>query len=176
MPVILALIGIAVAALVWYSRAQRAADVASDLIGAAADVKNAARRFGFRRRANQHAVEGVDDPVLAISALAQAYLEMDDLPTAEARAKTDHALRKYLAIDAETAQESAILGRWLVEECQGPTPAFPRLAKKLKAIDGADHFEPLMAILRDITEATGGTPSNRQADALTELARIFRLT
>lgn len=176
MHIIIALVGICIAGYVWFNRAQRAADVATDLIGAAQDVKNAARRFGFRRRANQHPVDGIDDPKLAVGALAVAFLELDDLPTAEARTRTDHALRKHLALDGEAAKEITILGRWFVEECQGPTPAFSRLAKKLKAIDGAAHFQPLMSILGDITDATGGTPSHRQSDALTELARIFRLT
>jgi hypothetical protein len=175
MHIILALVGLAVAGLIWFNRAQRAADVATDLIDVAGALKNAPRRFGFRRRANQHPVEGIEDPKLAIGALAQAFLELDDLPTTEARTKTDHALRKHLAIAGETAQELTVLGRWLVEECQGPVSAFPRLARKLKAIDGADHFDDLMAVLTDITQATGGTPSARQTDALTELARIFRL-
>ena len=175
MHIIIAIIGIAISAYVWMNRAQRASHVAGDLINAAADVKNAARRFGFRRRANQPPVEGIDDPKLAIGGLAVAFLEMDDLPTAEARAKTDHALRKHLDMDGETAQEVTVLGRWFVEECQGPVQAFPRLAKKLKALDGANSFQPMMAVLADITAATGATPSARQSDALAQIARIFRL-
>lgn len=175
MHIIIALAGLAVTAYIWINRARRGADVAGELINAAADVKNAARRFGFRRRANQHPVEGIDDPKLAIGGLAMAFLEMDDLPTAEARSQTDLALRKHLKIDGQTAQEIAVLGRWFVEECHGPQAGFSRLAKKLKNIDGAASFEPLMAILKDITQAGGGTPSARQSDALTELARVFRL-
>ncbi|MDO5642443.1 MAG: hypothetical protein Q4G26_08690 [Paracoccus sp. (in: a-proteobacteria)] len=34
------------------------------------DLANAPRRFGFRRRANAHPVEGVEDPALARSACA----------------------------------------------------------------------------------------------------------
>ena len=175
MHIILALAGLAVTAYIWLNRAKQSADVAGELVNAAIDVKNAARRFGFRRRANQHSVDGIDDPKLAIGGLAVAFLELDDLPTAEARAKTDHALRKHLDLDGETAQEVTVLGRWFVEECQGPVQAFPRLAKKLKALDGAASFQPLMAVLGDITAATGGTPSGRQSDALAQLARIFRL-
>ena len=175
MHIILALAGIAVTAYVWMNRAKRSADVSGELMDVAMDVRNAARRFGFRRRANQHPVDGIDDPKLAIGGLATAFLEMDDLPTAEARSKTDHALRKHLDLDGETAQEIAVLGHWFVEECQGAVQAFPRLAKKLKALDGSSSFRPLMAVLGDITQATGGTPSARQSDALAQLARIFRL-
>lgn len=175
MPLLLALIGIAITAYVWFNRAQRVSHVAGDLINVAADVRNAARRFGFRKRANRHPVEGIDDPKLVIGAMATAFLELDDLPNAEARSLTDLSLRKHLNLDAATAQEITVLGRWFVEECKGPVPAFPRLAKKLKVIDGAASFETLMAVLKDVAEAGGGAPSARQSDALTELARIFRL-
>ncbi len=175
MPILLALIGVAVTAYIWMNRAKRGADIAGELIDAAADVKNAARRFGFRRRANQHPVDGIDDPKLAIGGLAVAFLEMDDLPTADARAQMDLSLRKHLAIDGETAQEITVLGRWFVEECNGPVQAFPRLAKKLNRLDGASYFNDLMAVLTDITQSTEGGPSPRQSDALADLARIFRL-
>lgn len=175
MHIILALLGAAVAVVVWLNRAQRAADVAGDLMGAASDVKNAARRFGFRRRANQHPVQGIEDPQVAIGGLACAYLAMDDLPTAEGRKTMDIALRKHLKMDADAAQEVAVLGHWLVEQSNGPVPAFPRLAKKLKELDGGATFEPLMAILKDISQAGDGSPSARQSEALSDLARVFRL-
>jgi hypothetical protein len=157
------------------NRAKRGVEFAGDLIGVASDVKNAARRIGFRRRANQHPVEGIDDPNLAIGALAVAFLEMDDLPTSETRTQMDLSLRKHLNIGANTAQEIAILGRWFVEECHGPVQAFPRLAKKLHKLDGATYFNDLMAVLSDITQTSAGGPTPRQSEALTDLARIFRL-
>jgi len=175
MHILIALVGIAISAYIWLNRAQRASDVAGDLIGAANDVKNAARRFGFRRRSGQHVVEGIDDPSLAIGAIAMAFWELDDLPTADARAHTDLSLRKHLGIDAETAQEIAILGRWFVEESGGPTQGFERLTRKLRKLDGGGSFQTLMVVLGDITAIGGGTPSARQSEALSELARIFRL-
>ena len=51
----------------------------------------------------------------------------------------------------------------------------PRLAKKLQRLDGANSFEPMMAVLKDIVAAGGGTPSQRQSEALAEIAHIFRL-
>ena len=175
MPILIALIGATITAYVWMNRAKRGADIAGDLIGAASDVKNAARRFGFRRSANQHPVEGIDDPKLAIGGLAVAFLEMDDLPTSDARAQMDMSLRKHLGLDAATAQEITVLRRWFVEECRGPVQAFPRLAKKLYRLDGASYFNDLMAVLTDITLISDGGPSTRQSEALSDLARIFRL-
>lgn len=175
MPILIALIGAAITAYIWMNRAKRGAEIAGDLIGTATDVKNAARRSGFRRRANQYPVEGIDDPKLAIGGLAVAFLEMDDLPTSDARVQMDVFLRKHLNLNAETAQEMAILGRWFVEECNGPVQAFPRLAKKLYRLDGASHFNDLMAVLTDITQTSAGGPSTRQSEALADLARVFRL-
>jgi len=175
MHIVLAVIGVAVAAYVWMMRAQRGAQAAGELMDMAADVKNAARRFGFRRRAGQHPVNSIEDPKLAIGALAAAYIELDDLPTADARARVDISLRKRLNIDGAAAQEIAILGRWLVTECGGAEPAFPRLAKKLKAIDGAHSFDLLMAVLGDAGQTKGSMPSPRQSQALGDLAQIFRM-
>lgn len=175
MPVLIALIGAAITAYIWMNRAKQGAEIAGDLINTAADVKNAARRFGVRRCANQHAGEGIDDPKLAIGGRAVAFLEMDDLPTSDARAQMNMSLRKHLNLNAETAQEMAIRGSWFTEECNGPFQAFPRLAKKLYRLDGASSFNGLMAVLTDITQTSDGGPSTRQPEALADLARVFRL-
>lgn len=175
MPILIALIGAAITAYIWMNRAKRGAEIASDLIDVASELKNAPRRYGFRRRANQHPVDGIEEPNLAISGLAVAFLEMDNLPTADARAQMDVSLRKHLGLDAKQAQEITVMGRWFVEECHGAVQAFPRLAKKLHKLDGASHFNNLMAILTEITQSTEGGPSTRQSEALTDLARIFRL-
>jgi len=95
---------------------------------------------------------------------------------AQTRARMDVALRKHLQLDAENAQEIAVLGRWLVEESGGPTQGFERLARKLRKLDAGDSFDRLMAVLSDIADAADGPPSARQSDALADLARIFRVS
>lgn len=176
MHILLALAGLATAAYFIVIRARTGAEVATELIDMAADVRAAARRFGFRRRTNQHPVDGVDDPNLAIGALATAFLELDDLPTADQRTALDLSLRKHLDVDGGTAQEIAVLSRWLVESCTGPAAAFPRLAKRLRTVDGGASFPALMQVLGDVTAASqNAKPSHRQSDALAELSRIFRL-
>lgn len=176
MHILLALVGLATAAYFLIVRARTGAQVATELLDVAQDVRSAARRFGFRRRTNQHPVDGIDDPKLAIAGLATAFLELDDLPTADQRAALDLSLRKNLDIDAPTAQEIEVLGRWFVESCNGPVAAFPRLSKRLRTIDGGASFPTLMTVLGEITAASqSASPSNRQSDALTGLSRIFRL-
>ncbi|MBL9057650.1 MAG: hypothetical protein JNJ84_15395, partial [Rhodobacteraceae bacterium] len=83
MPVILSVIAAAGAVLWWMYRARAAGQVAQDLAGAASDVLNAARRFGFQRRANLHPVESIDKPELAVGAIGLAFLELDGLPSQE---------------------------------------------------------------------------------------------
>ena len=176
MPFILAILGAIAAGYIWYLRTRTAASVAQDLAGAASDVLNAARRFGFRRRANVHPVESIDDPNLAIAALGSAFLELDDLPTAEQRAALLRALQSHTYQDLSGAEESLILGRWLVGECNGAEPAVTRLARRLAKLDRKGAFEPAMAVLRDVAAAGSGTLSRRQKEALDEIARAFGVT
>ncbi|MEM9871325.1 MAG: hypothetical protein AAF822_08705 [Pseudomonadota bacterium] len=172
MPVILGLVALATAAFFLIVRARRGAEVASDVMDMAGDVAAAARRFGFRRRYNQHPVDSVDEPNLAIAALATAFIALDDLPTADDRKRLDIALRKHLSLDASGAQEIEVLGQWLVSECNGAEPAVPRLAKRLNKLDGGASFATLMEVI----QTAARTPlSRRQAAALQDIKTAFRL-
>ena len=172
MHVILGIIGIATAAYFLVLRARRGAEVASDVMDMAGDVAAAARRFGFRRRYNQHPVDSVEEPNLAIAALATAFVALDDLPTQEDRKRLDIALRKHLNLDASGAQEIEVLGQWLVSECNGAEPAVLRLAKRLNKIDGAASFATLMEVIQSAARAP---LSQRQSAALHDIKTAFRL-
>lgn len=173
MPIVLALIAALGGAYIWYIRAKSAAQMTSELADVASDVMAAARRFGFRRRLNLHPVESIDEPNLAIAALAVAYLELDGLPTAEARMALLHSMQSHTWQNLTQAEESLILGRWLVNESQGPQMAVQRLARRLVKLDRKDSFEPLMAVLKDISAANGGRVTDRQREALEEISRAF---
>lgn len=176
MPVLIALVSAAVVAWLWYNRARTAGHIAQDLVEAASDVMNAARRFGFRRRANVHPVDSIDDSRVAIAALGCAFLELDDLPTAEQRGALLRALQKHLAMDLTAAEEAVVLGRWLVNECSGPAPAVPRLARRLAKLDRAGSFQPLLSVLNEVSAASGGTLSTRQTEALEQVQRAFGIS
>ncbi|AXI46036.1 hypothetical protein C1J03_08420 [Sulfitobacter sp. SK012] len=174
MPILLGLIGLAASAYFVIVRVKRGAEMASGLMDAAQDVRGAARRFGFRRQGNQHPVEAVEDPNLAVAALATAFMQLDDLPTADARRALDVALRCHLNLDGDTAQEIEVLGHWLVEQCGGAAPAFSRLSKRLHKLDEGASFPTLIEILSEVTSAgSKGGPSTRQSEALTDLAHVF---
>ncbi|MEZ5778397.1 MAG: hypothetical protein R3E44_08550 [Paracoccaceae bacterium] len=176
MPIIIGLIGAVTVAFIWIMRMRNAAEMTHELAGVAQDVMSAARRLGFRKKYNTHPVESVDEPHLAISAIAIAFLELDGLPTAEQQDALLRSLQSHTGQGLKDAEESLILGRWLVNESNGPAPAVSRLARRLAKIDRAGGFNPLMGVLNDIaTAGRGGVVSDRQKDALAEIARAFKL-
>jgi hypothetical protein len=170
MPFLVALLGIIGAAYFWAQRARNARDVMGDVADMANDVRLAARRFGFSRKMNVHPVERIEDPRLAIAAIGSAFLELDDLPTAEQRKLLQVQVRSKLRASAEEAEEMEILGRWFMTECGGAEPAVARISRKLYKIGGADQMEPLM----DILKASVTTLSDRQRDALEDITRAMR--
>ena len=171
MPFLVALLGIIGAAYFWAQRARNARDVMGDVADMANDVRLAARRFGFSRKMNVHPVESIEDPRLAIAAIGSAFLELNDLPTAEQRKLLQVQIRSKLLASAEEAEEIEILGRWFMTECGGAEPAVARISRKLYKIGGADQMEPLM----DILKASVTTLSDRQRDALEDITRAMRV-
>ena len=170
MPFILAILSAAAVAYFWMNRARDASNLVGDLANAANDVRLAARRFGFTRKTNIHPVEAIEDADVAVGALSVAFLELDDLPTADQRDALEAALAKALALPQKDAAEMAILGRWLVNECGTPSQAVARTSRKLFKLNGPDSFEPLMQVIGDIAGAGNGL-SESQKDAL-ELSLI----
>lgn len=175
MPFIIGLIGIIGAAYFWAQRARGASVIAEDIVGMAGDVMNAARRFGFRRRANVHPVESLDDADVAVAAVGIAFLEMGGLPSVEQQEALIRSLQSHLGQSHDKAQEAIILGRWLVSECGGAQQGFDRLSRRLYKLRGHDGFEPLLAVLKDVAGAGRGELVARQSEALAGLAAVFRL-
>lgn len=176
MPFLLGLLGIATAAYFLVIRARRGAEIATELMDVAGDVRAAARRFGFRRRTNVHPVDSIDDTNLALGGLATAFFELDELPTADARKALDRQMRAQMGLDADATQEIAVLGHWFVETCGGAQAAVPRLAKRLYTLDKGASFATLMAVIQGTVQQTGQDLSIRQREALDDIKRAFRLT
>ncbi|MFM7445266.1 MAG: hypothetical protein ACKO2N_15405 [Tabrizicola sp.] len=177
MPYIIALLGILAGAYFWIIRARAAADAARDLTGVAQDVMAAARRFGFRRRYNEHPVESLEEPDVAIAGAGIAFLELGGLPTSEQHDRLIASLQSHLGQNQGKAEEAVILGRWLITECGGAQPGLARLVRRLYKLRGADSFQPLMAVLKDVSaSARDSAISTRQREALEEIARLYRIT
>ena len=172
MPFIIALLGIIGAAYFWANRARNARDMMGEVADMANDVRLAARRFGFTRKMNVHPVESIEDPRLAIASIAAAFIELDDLPTAEQRQLLIVQLRSKLRADAEEAEEMGVLGRWFMNECGGAEQAIARISRKLYKLGGAEQMEPLMDLLK---ASVSNDLSARQRDALEDITRAMRV-
>jgi hypothetical protein len=173
LPYIVAALAVLGGAYFWLMRARMGLEAARELSGVASDVMAAARRFGFRRRLNEHPVDSLGDPNVAVAAAGLAFLELADLPTAEDRDALIVSLQYHLRLEEDAAREGLILGRWLVNECGGAQPGLDRLARRLVRMRGAYALEPLMAVLKDV--ASRGGLNDRQRDALDGVARSFKL-
>lgn len=174
MPVILAVLAIAAGVIFWTMRARNAVGAARELADMAGDVMSAARRFGFRRRYNEHPVDSLTDGDVAIAGLGIAFMELGGLPSTQQHEALMASLRDRLGHGAKKAQEAVVLGRWLVNECGGPDAGFARLGKRLVRLQGAAAFEPATGVLRDVAAAGHGQVSDRQRETMEDLVRLFR--
>ncbi len=172
MPIILGLLAAVGFAIFWMTRARQAADITSELADAAAGVLNAARRFGFRRQANVHPVESIEQVNLAIGGLAVAFGQLTAIPTAEQQSALLRALQSNLKIGLTEAEETVVLGNWFVTQCNGAEPAVSRLARKLNKLGGQKALNEALSV---INAATVGDLSVKQREALAEIARVFQL-
>jgi len=170
MPIILLILTAIGGAIWWWVR-----NNPRDAIHAAQDVvttvRNAPRKLAFRRQMNAHPVEGIDDPRIAICAIAQAFIELDDLPTKDQRQHLHLMLRTKLRCDEAEAEEMEVLGRWLLTQSNGPKPAIPRLGRRLNKIEGDASWGLLQDILAELVE---GDLSSAQTDAIDDIRLAFR--
>jgi hypothetical protein len=170
MPILIGILTAVIGLVWWWVR-----NNPRETIGIAKDVattaRNAPRKLAFRRQANIHPVEGIDDERIVICAIAQSFIELDDLPTAEKRDHLDRLLRTELVCTREEAYEMQVLGRWLMTECRGPQEAISRLGKRLRKIDGGHAWHDLQSLLGPLA---GEALSQRQVSAVEDLKLILR--
>lgn len=173
MHILIGLAGLIGTVAFWMIRARMAANAASDIADLAGSVMGAARRFGFRRRHDKHPVECIDDTTLAAGALTVAFLDLGGSQTEEARTTHLLALQEHFVIDKATAEELLVMGNWLINECNGPTPAATRLSKRLMKLTGSHALDAPLQVINDVARARGGL-TDSQRDVLHDMRRIFR--
>lgn len=170
MPILMAILAAVGGAIWWYIRnnPRDALDTASDVV---TTVRNAPRRLAFRKQTKSHPVEGIDDPRIAICAIAQSFIELDELPTAEQRKQLHLLMRTKLRCGEEEAQEMEVLGRWLVTQCNTAKEAVPRLGRRLRKIDDGTAWDLMQDVLSDLA---GDALSPAQVDAIDDLRVAFK--
>ena len=169
MAIIVAILMALGGALFWWARSnpRDALGVADDALTIA---RNAPRKLAFRRQTKGHPAEGIDDPVLAIVTLGNAFLELDDLPTREGRQKLHVLTRRIWRMSEEEAQECLSLARWLLEQCGGADATLDRVARRLYRLDQGESWADLEALLAGLGE---DGLSTRQTEAFADLKRIL---
>lgn len=174
MAFIMGILGAIGAVLFYMYRARDAANVAGDLMDMAGDVRAAARRFGFRRKQNMHAAESIDDPNIAGTATAYAFMALGDHMDRDALAAFQKSIGNHYVFTVKEAEEAAMLARWLVDECQGPQPAITRMARRTFKLGNSPASVPLLNVMGDIGAHAGGL-NGPQRDALQDIKRAFHL-
>ncbi|MEP4196650.1 MAG: hypothetical protein ABJL99_13555 [Aliishimia sp.] len=170
MPILILILSAIGGAIWWWAKQnpRDAIDTAQDVV---TTIRNAPRRLAFRQQTKGHPVEGIDDSRIAVGAIAQAFLELDGLPTQEQRQTLFAALRTKLRCTEEEAREIETLGRWLIDQCNGPSQAISRLARRLYKIDGDSSWEVLQDILSSLV--TGELPQS-QIDEIDDIRLALR--
>jgi hypothetical protein len=135
MPILILILSVAGGAL-WFWVRNNPRDAFHAAQDAATVLKNAPRKLAFRKQTNSHPVEGIDDPRIAICAIAQSFIELDNLPTQEQRQRLHVNLRAKLRCSEDEAEEMEVLGRWLMTQCKerwsrefGPVVKVDRMKK-----------------------------------------------
>jgi hypothetical protein len=169
MPLIILVLSSLGAAL-WFWVRHNPGDAIDTAVDVATTVRNAPRKLAFRKQMNAHPVEGIDDARIAICAIAQAFIELDDLPTKDQRDKLHVLLRTKLRCSEEEAEEMEVLGRWLQGQCQDAQSAITRLARRLRKIDGEASWDLLHDLLGGLIETDLSTS---QVSAIEDIKRAF---
>ena len=167
--------GLIVGAYFWMNRAKNAANLVGEIADTAQTALGAARRFGFRRQANKHPVECIEDENLAIGSLVMALFELGNGSTGKQRTNLLVALQKQLSISLLDAEEIMTLGHWFIQECNGPSPAVKRLSRKAWKLAGTRGLERVEAIVVAIYEGVDIGMSDRQVEAMDDVKRAFKI-
>ena len=176
MPILITILGAITAIGIWVWRMRNAADTAHEILDVANDIRAAARRFGFRRNHNRHPVEDIEDSNIAIAGIAVSFLELDDYPTQEEKDAMIRGLQAELGLNMTDAGEIAVLGRWMMTQCNGAQSAIDRLSRKLYKLDKANAFTPLMSVLKTMLNEAEGPMNDKQKGALEDIQGAFKIS
>lgn len=174
MPIILGALAILAGAYIWYIRYQNAKEGAETLMDAANDVRLAARRFGFRRKANVHPAESVDDARLGALAVVSAMAQMDQAWSKELSDRLTVEAQRVFGVAHGEAEEMVIFAKWLSDQSSTYAEIVRRLAKRLAALGDDTVRQDLGALIQGVCMDADGELSEDVSDALATVNRHLR--
>ncbi|MES0808490.1 TerB family tellurite resistance protein [Roseibium sp. SCPC15] len=156
MHILLAAVGLMAAAAFWIYRIRQAADSTRVVLDAAQDVKAAARRFGFRSRANQHPTEGVDDPRVTGAALLILVAESDGAISKAEQNCILEQLQTVFQMPESEAEELYLFAKWLANQSSNPDDMIRRLIKRTVHLGGRDTLPDLIRMVDAVGKVDTG--------------------
>lgn len=174
MPVIIAVVGLLVAALVWYNRIKQAGHVAGEIKDAANDVRLAARRFGFKRRTNVHPIDALDDARLAAAGIVAATAQMDSLWDKDMSDAMVQQAQSVFDVALDEAEEMVVFARWIAEQGGNPHETVRRMARRLKGLAGRDAKADTVQMIRGVSGRGGRGLSADAEEAIETVERVLR--
>ena len=172
MHILLGILAVVGGVLFWIWRTQNAATAARDVVEVADDIRAAVRRFGFSRKANQHPLDGIDDPRLAAAGILAAFANMDGALSRDEIAGIAKTCRDAFGCSAHDADQIGAYGRWLIQQSpNNMDEVIRRLGRNLvHKLDEAEK-QDLLTMIERVASIEGGGLSDIQADAMERLAR-----
>jgi len=172
MHILIAALGILAAIGYWIYRIQNAAHGVKSIGEAATDIQAAARRFGFRQKANRHPVDGVDDPrVAATTLLILVAADDGSLSMAEQNEIQQQVSTVFGASQAETI-ELFQFSRWLSEQTRNPDDMARRLIKRTLQLGGPETLPDLMRMVSAVGRADTGETSENTKQILVKIKQL----
>lgn len=172
MHILLALLALAAGAAYWLYRVRQAADTTRVVLDAAHDVKAAARRFGFRTRANQHPSEGVDDPRVTAAALLVLTAETDGGISKAEQTVILEQLQAVFEMSGEAADELYLFAKWLANQSTNPDDMIRRLIKRTVHLGGRDTLPDLIQMVAAVGNADTGTLTDDTVHIIEKLKQL----
>ncbi|MEM8742806.1 MAG: hypothetical protein AAGE13_15100 [Pseudomonadota bacterium] len=143
MPLLLLVLGALGAGLFWYYRIRNAAEATREITEMASDVQSAARRFGFKRRADIHPADAVDDARLVGAALALVIAAHERIIGADGHRRLSDICRDAFDCTQNEAEEIVVFARWLEAQFSNRDEAARRLTRRLNLLARGDVLPDL---------------------------------
>ncbi|MEL6236908.1 MAG: hypothetical protein AAFR46_21140, partial [Pseudomonadota bacterium] len=143
MPLLLLVLGALGAGLFWYYRIRNAAEATREITEMASDVKSAARRFGFKRKADIHPADAVDDARLVGAALALVIAAHERIIGEDGHRRLAETCRAAFDCTPTEAEEIVVFARWLEAQFGNRDEAARRLTRRLNLLAHGDVLPDL---------------------------------